>query len=129
MMKLSTIWYIYINPSKLLFWYILKNLLSAWGFLFNNPGGTLYNDWIYLFNLDTYYDFSMVLNFCFKSLQNLITLVYCYFCCFNNQLICFNIVDEERGWNWRIWGRNVEQAWSVDSRRSYDHLFRQGYQV
>ena len=53
--------------------------------MLNNPGGSLYNDWIYLFKLVTYYDFSLVLNFCFKSLQSLITLVYC---CFNNELIC-----------------------------------------
>ena len=53
--------------------------------LLNNPGGSLYNDWIYLFNLVAYYDFSLVLNFCFEGPQILIILVYC---CFNNELIC-----------------------------------------
>jgi len=38
-----------------------------------------------LFNLVTYYDFSLVFNLCFEGIQMLIKLVYC---CFNNELIC-----------------------------------------
>ena len=53
--------------------------------MLNNPGGSLYNDWIYLFKLVTYYDFSLVLNLCFECIQMRLTLVYC---CFNNELIC-----------------------------------------